>query len=361
MEKITLRKVLLPILIVVVGIGLMVSFLRGPISMQIMRAVLATNLAADPLESFEDGLHVVLCGSSGPLVDPARSGPCLAIIAGDKLYVVDAGAGAYRNLAAQGLQPGIVQAVFLTHFHSDHISGLAELGVMRWVGGAWTTPLPVFGAEGLDEIADGLNKAFRLDALYRFAHHGSEVAPPTGSGLAARTFAEPPLGISTLVFEEDGLRVSAFRVDHDPVKPAVGYRFEYGGRSVVVSGDTSKSANLERFAVGVDLLVHEALSPTLMGLVEEAAKEQGVPNLEKISGDVLTYHVTPVEAAESAATTGAKHLLYYHIVPPTPIPGLATVFLDGVEDVYSGPVTLGRDGTTISLPSGSDQVIVVKD
>jgi len=356
-----LRRALLPILIVVVGAGLILSLFRGPIAMQVMRAVLEGNLAANSVDSFEDGLHVVLCGSSGPLVDRDRSGPCLALIAGSKLYMVDVGAGAYRSLSIQGLQPGAVEAVFLTHFHSDHISGLAELGVMRWVGGSWKTPLPVHGAEGLGEITSGLNQAFRLDAVYRSAHHGSEVVPPTGAGLAAQTFAEPDLGDSTLVLDRDGLLVTAFRVDHDPVKPAVGYRFDYKGRSVVVSGDTSKSANLETFATGVDLLVHEALSPTLMGLIEEVATEQGVSGIAKVAQDVLNYHATPVEAAESAQAAGAKHLLYYHIVPPTPLPGLASVFLEGVSDAYSGPVTLGRDGTTISLPSGSERVIVVSE
>lgn len=346
---------------IAVGIGLVVSFFRGPIAMQVTSTALETNIARDPLESFEDGLHVVLCGSSGPLPDPSRSGPCLAIIAGDKLYLVDAGEGAYRNLSAQGLQSGAVEAVFLTHFHSDHIGGLGELGVMRWVGAAWTTPLPVYGAEGINEVTSGLNQAYRLDAVYRSAHHGSEVAPPSGSGLAAQAFSEPADGASAVVVDQDGLRVTAFRVDHDPVKPAVGYRFDYKGRSVVVSGDTSKSANLERFATGVDLLVHEALSPELMGLIRQAALEAGVSNIAKVAEDVLNYHATPVEAAESAETAGAKHLLYYHIVPPTPVPGLASVFLDGVADAYGGPVTLGKDGTTISLPAEGDQIVVVSE
>jgi ribonuclease Z len=125
---------------------------------------------------------------------------------------------------------------------------------------------------------------------------------------------------------------------------------------VVVSGDTSKSANLERFAEGVDLLVHEALSPKLMGVIGDAATTVGRSRVAKIAADVLTYHATPVEVAETATTVGAGHLLYYHVIPPMPIPGLASVFLEGVSEAYDGPVTLGQDGTEISLPAGSDRI-----
>ena len=161
--------------------------------------------------------------------------------------------------------------------------------------------------------------------------------------------------------QADSCGVPIPEISQTPAKPAVGYRFDYKGRSVVVSGDTSKGANLERFATGVDLLIHEALSPTLMELIRDVARKAGNHSMEQIAGDILTYHASPVEAAEIAQNVGAKHLLYYHIVPPLPIPGLAAVFLEGVSDAYGGRVTLGRDGTTISLPSGSDLVRVVSE
>jgi len=145
-----------------------------------------------------------------------------------------------------------------------------------------------------------------------------------------------------------------------PVRPAVGYRFEYGGRSLVVSGDTAKSANLEAQAKGVDLLVHEALAPQLVKRLHDAAEAAGRANVAKITNDILDYHATPVEAAESAQATGAKHLLFYHVIPPLPLPGLDRVFLEGVSDAFDGGVTLGRDGTLISLPKGSQAVEVSK-
>ncbi|MGH7338763.1 MAG: MBL fold metallo-hydrolase [Myxococcota bacterium] len=152
--------------------------------------------------------------------------------------------------------------------------------------------------------------------------------------------------------------VRAFRVEHEPVVPAVGYRFDYGGRSLVVSGDTKKSDSLLAQARGVDLVVHEALSPKLVGILHDAAESAGNAGLAKITIDILDYHTTPIEAGELAQAAGARHLLFYHVVPPLPVPGLEGVFLDGVSDAFSGGITLGRDGTLISLPARSEGVDV---
>jgi ribonuclease Z len=351
------RKFLLSAVVVAIAAVLVVWVFRSTIAVRVMSAAVENGLLADPIGDLPDGLHVTLCGAGGPFPDPDRSAPCLAIVAGRSLYLVDAGSGAARHLTRIGFQPGQVEAVFLTHFHSDHIDGLGELGVVRWVGGSHRLPLPIYGAEGIAEITQGLNQIYRLDSVYRTAHHGPEVLPPTGSGFRAREFREPAPGESNVVLEKDGLRVTAFKVEHPPIVPAVGYRFDYKGRSVVVSGDTSKSANLERVASGADLLVHEALSPELIGVLQHAAEAAGNEAIAKISVDVLDYHATPVEAAESAQSAGVGHLLYYHIMPPMPIPGLDSIFLGGVNDAYDGPVTLGRDGTSFSLPAGSDQIL----
>jgi ribonuclease Z len=343
---------------VVLLAGAALYALRGPIAFRVMGRALERNLAADPIAALPDGLHVLLCGAGGPLPDPVRSGPCTAVVAGLTLLVVDAGTGGARNLQRLAFTPGRTAAVFLTHFHSDHIDGLGELAMLRWTGGTQQTPLPAYGPAGVEEVVEGFGRAYRQDALYRTAHHGAAVAPPSGAGMTAHPFPLPALGESVVVWDADGLRVTAFAVEHDPVRPAVGYRFEYGGRSLAVSGDTKKSANLAAQARGVDLLVHEALAPQLVLRLNAAATAAGRANVAKIASDILDYHTTPVEAAELATETGAKHLLLTHIVPPLPMPGLDVVFLEGVSDAFTGGVTLGRDGTWVSLPSGSDAVEV---
>jgi ribonuclease Z len=332
--------------------------LRGPIALRLMERALARNLGADPFASLPDGLHVLLCGAGGPLPDPVRSGPCAAVIAGRTLVVVDAGTGGARNLQQIGFAPGLVEALFLTHFHSDHIDGLGELALLRWTGAAREAPLPVHGPAGVEEVVAGFARAYRQDAAYRVAHHGPRTVPPAGAGLSAHPFALPAPGEAPVVWEAGGLRVTAFAVDHEPVRPAVGYRFEYGGRSLVISGDTRKSANLAARAQGVDLLVHEALAPALVGRIHAAATAAGRANLARITADIPDYHTTPVEAAEIAAAVGAKHLLFHHVIPPLPLPGLDRAFLEGVSDAFPGGVTLGRDGTFVSLPRGGDRVDV---
>lgn len=348
-----------------IGIAIVLALLlvglwscRAPIALRVMERGLARNMAGDPIGELPDGLHVLLCGAGGPLPDPVRSGPCVAVIAGDTMVVVDAGTGGARNLQRTGFVPGRAAAAFLTHFHSDHIDGLGELALLRWTGGAHTEPLPVHGPDGVEEIVAGFTQAYRRDVGYRVAHHGEATVPPSGAGMRAVPFALPGEGEAPVVFSSGGLEVRAFLVDHSPVEPAVGYRFDYQGRSVVVSGDTARSANLEARAKDVDLLVHEALSPELVARIHEAAKAAGRTNLAKITADIPDYHTSPVDAARVAQGAGVAHLLYYHIVPPLLVPGLDRVFLAGVSDAFDGGVTLGRDGTLVSLPAGGSVVEV---
>ncbi|MDJ0868729.1 MAG: MBL fold metallo-hydrolase [Myxococcota bacterium] len=353
-----LRRILVSALLAILVVGALAALFRAPLAKRVMRIGLDRNLNADLSAELSDGLHVVLCGAGGPLPDPVRSGPCTAVIAGRTIFVVDAGTGGARNLGPMRVPAGRVEAVFLTHFHSDHIDGLGELALMRWANAARETPLPVFGPTGVAQVVSGFNRAYAADVRYRVAHHGEATMPPGGAGLDARPFRTPAPGESAVVWDRDDVRVTAFRVEHEPVDPAVGYRFDYGGRALLVSGDTKKSENLARFAKGVDLLVHEALATQLVALMNEAATANDRPNLAKITSDIPDYHTTPVEAAEIAREAEVPHLLYTHVVPPLPIPGLETVFLEGVDEVYGGDVTVGRDGTRVSLPRDSQAIEV---
>jgi ribonuclease Z len=344
------------IVLVIAGIASIIYSQRAPIAARVMERGLELRLFADRLNELEDGLHLALCGAGGPLPAPKASGPCVAVIAGKRLFVVDVGTDSPRNLGRMSFQAGSVEAVFLTHFHSDHIDGLGELATLRWAGGANTQPLPVHGPEGVDKVVDGFNTAYAQDFIYRHEHHGDTVAPLSGAGLKAVPFSKPAMGELAVLMDDGGLKVEALAVDHSPVEPAVGYRFSYKDRSLLITGDTVKLANIEQFARGVDLLVHEALAPNLVNMINGVAKRLGNPIIDKITIDILDYHASPVEAAETARDAGVGHLLYYHIVPPLVVPGQKTLWLDGAEDIFP-EYTIGEDGIQFSLPANSKEII----
>lgn len=321
----------------------------------VMQKGLEARLGSDLISELEDGLHLGLCGAGGPLPAPNASGPCVVVIAGERMFVVDAGTDGLRNLGRMGLQAGRIEALFLTHFHSDHMDGLGEMATIRWVGAANKTPLPVYGPSGVTQIVDGFNTAYQFDKVYRHEHHGDTVAPLSGAGMVAQEFTTPELGVLATLIDDGEVLVEALAVGHAPVEPAVGYRFSYKGRALLITGDTIKMDNIREFSKGVDLLVHEALSPNLVMQMNAAAKKLGNKVLEKVTIDILDYHASPIQAAEVARDANVGHLLYYHIVPPLVIPGQASLYLNGAEDIFSD-YTIGQDGVMFSMPAGSSEI-----
>jgi len=354
------RKITLSLLALLLIFALLYA-LRGSLALPIFERVVPRMMGADIRDDLPDGLNVGVCGAGGPLPDPRRSGACLVIMAGDNLLMIDAGTNGARNLNRMRVPLGEIDALLLTHFHSDHIDGLGETATLRWASAANTSPLPVIGPSGVEQVVDGFNQSYSHDFIYRHEHHGDTVAPLSGKGVVAKPFAPPADGEAVIVWDQDGLKVTAFKVIHDPVKPAVGYRFDYAGRSVVISGDTAPSKNLEHFSKGADLLFHEALSRKLVAAMEQAAKNEGYPIIEKITFDIQDYHASPQEAAASAEAAGVGQLVLYHIVPPLVLPGLDKLFLDGVDDIYQGTTTLSQDGSLFALPANSSDIELVKD
>ena len=348
------------VLALVIALGLIVLTQKENIAQRILEAGMNKQMGRNVLNELPDGLHVGLCGAGGPLPAPKASGPCVVVAAGSQLFVVDAGTDGVRNLIRMGMQPGSISAVFLTHFHSDHIDGLGELATLRWVNDANTSPLPVYGATGVENIVTGFNMAYQLDTVYRNAHHGDSVAPLSGAGMQANSFDKPEEGASLVIVETPDLKVETFAVDHSPVDPAVGYKFTYKGRTTLITGDTVKSDTIIQHSKGIDLLVHEALAPNLVGLMHDTAVKKNITVLAKVTSDILDYHASPMDAAETAKEAGIKHLLYYHIVPPLVAPGQTGLFLNGAEDVFKD-YTIGQDGVLFSLPAGTGDVNLVQN
>ncbi|MBN1848309.1 MAG: MBL fold metallo-hydrolase [Deltaproteobacteria bacterium] len=305
----------------------------------------------EQITSFKDGrLHVILVGTGGPLPNEKRiSATSIAVIAGKEFILVDVGPGVVRNMGLQGLPLGSITAVFLTHFHSDHISDLGELAFMSWAQGRTRQKLMVFGPEGVKQVVNGYNIAYSLDSSYRVAHHGEEIMPSPAAGIVANTLSIPDPKIDVPFYNHNGLIVSVFLVDHHPAEPAVGYRFEYKGKVVVITGDTKKTETLANHAKAADLFICDALDVKLVETMSRVAAETKQPRLAAQLHDIQDYHMTPVQAAEVAKKAGVRKLIFVHIVPPLTNFVAKNSFLAGVDDIYDGDIILGEDGMTFSL------------
>ena len=238
-----------------------------------------------------------------------------------------------------------LEAVFLTHFHSDHIAALPEFNLFSW-GAGRSKPLVVFGPPGVSEVVDGLNGAYRLDRTYRVAHHGEDFLPPDLGVMEARLMEA---GQS---LEMGDLKITSFPVNHDPVRPAVGYRFDYLGRSVVISGDATVTPSLINAAAGADLLLQDSLSLPIIKSLEKASAGS---RMEKIFSDIQTYHAHTSDLSALVAQSGVRQLALYHLVPPPQNALFEKIFS---RDLPEGTV-ITSDGMLFALPEGSEKVEII--
>lgn len=285
--------------------------------------------ALSPAAGQERQISVTLLGTGCPPAVMNRFGPSTLVQAGGQKLVFDAGRGALQRLTQLGVRWQDVQGVFLTHLHSDHVVGFPDLWLTGWlVAPGRNVPLSVWGPSGTSSMMDHLEQAYQADIKVRIANDG---AAPDGVRILAHDIAEG------VVYDRGGVRVTAFEVDHAALKPAFGYRIEYAGRSVVLSGDTRLSENLIRHAQGVDLLVHEVFVPSTLdraGVPPDRAKK------------IIAYHLTPEEAGQVFTRTRPRLAVYSHVCLPT---AAGQDVLAPTRTTYSGPLELGEDLMVIDV------------
>jgi ribonuclease Z len=253
-----------------------------------------------------------------------------------------------------------IGGVLLTHFHSDHIGDLGELNLQTWAAGR-PQPLAVYGGPGVDRVVGGFNDAYRLDQGYRTAHHTERVMPPATWPMDAHTVTldgpeTPAKDRSALVLDRDGLRITAFEVDHAPIAPAYAYRFDYKGRSVLVTGDLKFHRPLTTAAKGVDVMVSEAIAVSMTRALGEGASSAGRDRAAAIMHDIEDYHITPEQSAGIANDAGVKLLVFYHLLPAPDGLIARRVFSQGLDAVRRGGWTLADDGSLYTLPIGNAEV-----
>jgi ribonuclease Z len=342
--------------IVAILVGLAALFGRGWIGEQAFQRALDRNAGIDQSAALGDGLHAYICGTGSPMPDAERAGPCIAVLAGQQAFVFDSGSGAIRKLQRMGFPMERIEGAFLTHLHSDHIDGLGELMLQAWIAGGRSRPLPVYGPPGTAQVVDGFNAAYTIDKGYRVAHHGPVLANPAGFGAEALESPLPEAAISQVAYEQKGVRITVFRVDHAPIDPAFGYRVDYKGRSIAISGDTVYSPDLVRTAKGVDVLFHEAMSMEMVAALGKKLRERERLNQAQIMSDIQNYHASPADAARAAQEAGVRALVLYHLVPPLPSGLVEPLFLGDAPKRFSGTLKVGQDGMIVSLPAGGKAI-----
>lgn len=285
----------------------------------------------------QDDFYAILLGTGIPLPNPERASAATLIVAGDTTLLIDTGRGSMVRLAEAGYRD--VSMVAFTHFHSDHFADFGEILLNRAINGA-NNPLPVYGPAGTQSLVDDFLRLYEHDHETRIAHHGEHWYP---EGMQADvTECEPGV-----IYDQDGLRVTMFDVDHEPVVPAVGYRIDYNGKTIVVSGDTKKIAAMVEMSRGADLLIHEAINgPLLNGLLPGMRRNN--PRQAAMLEDMMSHHTTAIEVAEIAAEAGVKKVALTHLVPSIPPQeGPEKAFIRGMDAIYDGPIIVGRDGMRV--------------
>ena len=193
-----------------------------------------------------------------------------------------------------------------------------------WVRGR-PSKLDVYGGPGVAQVVDGFNLAYGQDYTYRTGHHGEDYVPSSKAGLVAKT-----IQADSVIYDEDGIKITAITVYHPPIEPALAFRFDYKGRSVLISGDTVKDDNLIKAAQNVDVLIHEVIQRDLVDIFVQALRDNGQGNLGKIIEDTHEYHASPVEAAEAANQANADLLVYYHYAPVPQNAIMDRIFMRGL-------------------------------
>ncbi|MVZ96313.1 MBL fold metallo-hydrolase [Sphingorhabdus sp. IMCC26285] len=342
------KKWLWTLLGVVALVGAVGYVKRDAIAMNLLNRGADAAMARNALTDLpKDQLHVAFCGTGSPLPSRDRAAACTAVIADGRIFIFDMGEGSGETLSLMGMPLGKIEGVWLTHLHSDHFEGLGPFTLQRWAGSSAATPLAVYGPEGVLEITAGYNAVYRIDSTYRIAHHGADVVKPSGYGMAGKAIAPGP------VYDDGGIRITAFAVDHGPIKPALGYRVDWKGRSVTISGDTAFTPGLAKAAKRSDLYVSELLSPRMVQILENSARKAGNANRAKIFSDIQNYHISPEQAADVAKSAGVGMLAFTHIVPSVPKP-LEFALTGTASEHFAGPIKVMHDGDVISI-SGKNE------
>jgi ribonuclease Z len=297
------------------------EILKRPIPILLLAAMFVS-------AAFAQDIEVTLLGTRNPRPVMSRFGPSILVEAGKEKLIFDCGRGATQRLNQLNISFSDITGLFLAHLHSDHTVGIPDLWLTSWVMGR-STPLPVWGPDGTKAMMQHLAEAYAFDIHIR--RDVDTKLPGAGAEIIAKDIQEG------VVYNNAGVKVTAFLVDHGEIKPAFGYRVDYGKHSATLSGDTRPSDNLISFAHGTDVLIHEVIDPeAFAGLTSPDSAEQ--------RKKIIEHHTTPEQAGIVFTQVKPKLAGYSHIVPPD-VPDV----VPHTRKTYSGPLEVGEDLMTIEI------------
>ncbi len=283
-------------------------------------------------------LELLILGTGSPIHAAHRFGPSQVITDGEANILVDTGWGSTPRLYQANTPPQRIDAVFFTHLHSDHTTDLADFLVMRWVGGI-RHPIPVYGPEGTARMAAGFQEALAADTKFRLAHHGEKLwAGGPVCNVTEISAGEEPAVVATV----GAITVKAFQVEHRPVMPAFGFRFEKEGRSITISGDTNPCPGLLNGSRDADILVCDSMNRAMMTALEDNLRRMGNEIQASLLADAHTYHASTEDASMIAKEAGVRHLVLSHVMPAISDEQIGE-FTAGLDAIYGGKITVARD------------------
>ncbi len=288
----------------------------------------------------KEGITVVTVGTGSPFPGD-RAQTATAVFVNGHFFMFDVGAGAVQKSEKFKLPLDKLDGIFFTHYHSDHYMDLPNMISRSWQRGR-AIDLHIYGPEGLNQLMASVDNFLNIDNSYRLAHHGLEVMDTAyADGIAHEFVIEQNAYV--VVYEKDGIKITAFDVTHEPIEPAVGYKIEYRGKKVVISGDTKKNELLREMAQDGVLLIHEAMVMNFQEMLAKANKEAGLDRNAHIITDIQDYHTSPGEAAEIANEANVKVLVLNHLAPAPEYRLLKSMYFNQME-VFEGQKHLAEDG-----------------
>ena len=294
----------------------------------VVTLIIATwfSIGACQAEDSAPDIVITVLGSGTPIPSATQAGTAILVQAGGEYLMFDCGRACTTRLAQ--LNPKLLTKVdhlFVSHLHSDHIVGIDDLWLNGWTQGR-NEPLRIWGPDGTSDMMSNMRKTFAFD-IHRRVTDG---VPPTADGLAD---AFTDLSAEGVVYESNGVKVTAFQVDHATVKPAWGFRVDYNGRSLMISGDTSVTENLYTYGKGTDVILHEVISPLMTNYLKANF------NAEQVA-KVLSYHTEARDAGDIFVKTNPRLAVYYHTSIEE---GSVRALIAETRTVYNGPLEISHD------------------